>query len=44
MFIVLSGAGALAYGANGPGGGTGTKLVSLHIPNEMAPPGGVVQM
>ena len=31
--------------AGGPGPASGsTKLVSLHIPDEMAPPGGVVQM
>jgi hypothetical protein len=36
----------LAFGQGGPGpsGSTTTPQVSLHIPNEMAPPGGVVQM
>jgi hypothetical protein len=36
---------ALADGGPGPGGSTtSANQVSLHIPNEMAPPGGVVQM
>jgi hypothetical protein len=34
---------AVAQGGPGPGGGSNNQ-VSLHIPNEMAPPGGVVQM
>lgn len=34
------------FAANGPGGANGGNppQVSLHIPNEMAPPGGLVQM
>src|SRR5690348_3604076 len=32
------------FAASGPGGGNATPQVSLHIPNETAPPGGLVQM
>jgi hypothetical protein len=34
----------LAVGQGGPGPSGSNNQVSLHIPNEMAPPGGVVQM
>ena len=34
----------LAVAQGGPGPGGSSNQVSLHIPNEMAPPGGVVQM
>jgi hypothetical protein len=31
-------------GGPGPGSGGGTQQISFHIPNEMAPPGGLAQM
>jgi hypothetical protein len=44
--VVLSGQGS-GPGGGGPGPGSGggsTQQISFHIPNEMAPPGGLVQM
>src|SRR5947209_1730886 len=42
--LIFSTAILLADGGPGSGGGGGTLQVSLSIPNEMAPPGGMVQM
>src|SRR5216684_5919096 len=42
--VVVTGGLLLADGGPGPSGGGTPQQVSLHIPNEMAPPGGLVQM